>query len=75
MQPYFKGSAWYQEPIPGGYYDWEYDRLGFTASISLKFETDFPKVFVKVDSLLDDGNLSTGNFIKANGRYFYIIER
>lgn len=75
VQPYFEGSSWYEPPIPGGWYDWEYDRAGFKASISLAYEKDFPEVFVKVDALLDDGNLATGNFVKSNGRYFYILER
>ena len=23
VRPYFKGSTWFEEPIPGGYWDWE----------------------------------------------------
>lgn len=75
VEPYFEGSAWYEPPIPGGWYDWEYEREGFKASISLAYERDFPEVFVKVDALLDDGNLATGEFVKSNDRYFYILER
>ena len=75
VAPYFEGSYWYEPPIPGGYYDWEYDREGFTASISIRYEKDMPEVFVKVDSILDDGNLATGNFVKRSSRYFYVLER
>jgi len=75
VQPYLEATSWYEEPIPGGWYDWEYDRAGITASISLAYEKDLPEVFLKVDRQLDDGNLATGNFIKAEGRYFYILER
>jgi len=75
VAPYFEGSTWYEPPIPGGWYDWEYDRAGFKASISLAYERDYPEVFVKVDALLDDGNLATGEFVKSNGRYFYVLER
>lgn len=75
VKPYFEGSAWYEPPIPGGYYDWEFDRVGITASISLRYEKDLPEVFVRVDRLLDDGNLATGDFLKISGRYFYVLER
>ncbi|WP_233246066.1 type II secretion system protein [Coraliomargarita sinensis] len=75
VAPYLQDTAWYEEPIPGGWYDWEYDREGIKASISLAYERDFPEVFLKVDRILDDGNLGTGTFIKTGGRYFYILER
>jgi type II secretory pathway pseudopilin PulG len=75
VEPYLEDTAWYEEPIPGGWYDWEYDREGIKASISLAYERDFPEVFIEVDRILDDGNLATGNFIKTGGRYFYILER
>lgn len=74
VQPYLEGTSWYDPPIPGGWYDWEYDRAGIKAAISLAYEKDFPEVFVRVDSLLDDGNIVTGNFVKMNRRYFYILE-
>ena len=68
-------SACFEEPIPGGWYDWEYDRAGFKASISLAYEQDYPEVFQKIDSKPDDGNLATGMFVKKQNRYFYILER
>lgn len=74
VEPYFEGTSWYEPPIPGGWYDWEYEREGFKAAISLAYVNDLPEVFVRVDSLLDDGNLATGNFVKKNGRYFYVLE-
>lgn len=74
VQPYLADTAWYEEPIPGGWYDWEYDRAGFKAAISLAYERDFPEVFLKVDAMLDDGNFTTGSFVKKNGRYFYVLE-
>lgn len=72
---YLKGTTWDQEPIPGGYYDWEYDREGFTASISLAYDRDFPEVFTKVDQIVDDGNLSSGRFVKISERYFFVLEK
>ena len=46
-----------------------------TASISLAVEDDLPEVFLKVDSMLDDGNLATGDFFKSGSRYVYVLER
>lgn len=75
VQPYLENTAWYQPAPNGGNWDWEYNRLGVVAGIALIEDNELPAVFEKVDALLDDGNLSTGDFIKAGGRYLLILER
>jgi len=50
--------------------------LGYVASIGLT-EGDGgldPAVYLKIDAILDDGNLSTGTFRKAGDRYLYILQ-
>ncbi len=74
VRPYLENSAWF-EPTPlGGYWDWELDRLGYRASIGLAYSSDMPEVMEKVDERLDDGDLSTGRFVKAGGRYLLVLE-
>ena len=75
-QPYFENSAWYQTPPNGGYWDWEANRLGFVASIGLSGglgNLDMA-VYVRVDEILDDGNLSSGIFRLVGGRFLYILQ-
>lgn len=76
-EPYFEGTAWYQTPPNGGYWDWEVNRLGFVASVGLT-EGDNgldPAVYERIDDILDDGDLSTGIFRKASNRYLYILQQ
>ncbi len=75
VAPYLEGTAWYKEvPGTGGFWDWEYQRLGFTAAVGLVPDVDMPELMLRVDQILDDGNLVTGNLLKVSGRYFYVLE-
>ena len=75
VEPYLEDTAWFEDPPTGGYWDWEADRFGFKAAIGLSPAQNMPEVFVKLDAILDDGNLATGEFRKASDRYLYILER
>lgn len=69
-QPYLEGTAWTQSPMDGGYWDWEgVGRHGFTASVNLHDGNSVlsAAVVTRVDELLDDGNLSSGNFRQVGG--------
>lgn len=73
---YFKGTAWYYPAPNVGYWDWEANRLGFVASVGLTEGNGLPDdVFVRVDGMLDDGDLSTGGFRKVGDRYVYILQK
>lgn len=75
-QPYFEDTAWYETPPNGGYWDWEADRLGFVASVGLSggLGTLDNAVYERVDDILDDGDLSSGVFQRAGGRYLYVLQ-
>jgi hypothetical protein len=75
VRPYVDESAWTSSPIQGVRFDWEQDRLGFTACIALVFEHNMPELFIMIDSRLDDGNFVSGDFLRAGDRYLYILER
>lgn len=75
LKPYFVNSTWYDAPPTGGFWDWDKDQLSLTAAVSLVPAHDNIELFIKIDRMLDDGNLATGNFIKLPNRYIYILER
>lgn len=75
IRSYFFNSNWFKDPPTGGYWEWEQDRYSLAAAVALVPELDNPELFIKVDRILDDGNLATGNFIKAPSRYLLILER
>ena len=75
IKPYFSNSGWSSEPPTGGYWGWEKGTLDYTAAIVLVPASDNIELFIRIDRILDDGNLATGNFLKLPSRYLYILER
>lgn len=78
-------TAWSRVTPMGGRYNWEQDQLHagvrYKAAIAISGTSDAPLVvdanqLLDVDIVVDDGNLSTGNFrTGANGDGIFIIER
>ena len=58
----------------GGQWDFEQFDSGVTSAVGVVSPSLPEEEFVKVDSLIDDGNLATGQFRKiADERYFWVI--
>jgi type IV pilus assembly protein PilA len=74
VQPYLEGSSWNQVAPNGGTWDWEQDRLGTKAAIALKVRSPMPEVFVRVDRMIDDGDITSGSFRRYSDRYMLILE-
>ena len=74
VKSYFTNSNWTMTPPTGGYWDWEKDQYNLTAAVALVPQNDNTELFIKIDRILDDGNLTTGNFIKLPSRYLFILE-
>ncbi len=77
----FRGTGWIKEgvwqakaPI-GGKWRWTYSVGGvpFTAGISITNYTCINAQLVAIDALIDDGDLTTGNFQKFGSRVTYIL--
>lgn len=64
-----------EETAAGGNWDWEYQAVGVTAGISLRDSTVDESVLQRVDEILDDGVLLTGNFISNGDRVTFILEK
>ena len=68
--------AW-TTPTPGLHeYDWDTGVLEISAAISIRplagYNAD--PLFVEIDKVLDDGNISTGRFRLVSDRFMYILE-
>lgn len=59
----------------GGRWNWDRNNMGFAAAISCTNVTASDEQMTKLDAMIDDGDLSTGNFQKAGGRFVYILEQ
>lgn len=58
----------------GGVWDWDKDVAGITAGVSLHKNEMEPAVIQRIDEIMDDGNLGTGQFQNMGGFITYILE-
>lgn len=68
-------ANWVAMTPVGGQWDWDYNQNGITAAISVTNPTASDSQMTEVDAKIDDGNLSTGLFIKSGDRFIYILEQ
>ena len=57
-----------------GRWDWDFQSTRVEAGISLKGGRLDNAVFAKIDSILDDGDLSTGRFISTSSGATYVLQ-
>lgn len=76
MAEYLTKIDWAGQTAIGGRWDWDYLQLQFgcRAGISVYQPTWSAAQMVKVDALIDDGNLATGEFRARSQGYIYILE-
>ncbi len=85
LEGQLNSTAWARVTPMGGRYNWEQDQLHagtrYKAAISISGTSDAPLVvdanqLLDIDTVIDDGNLSTGSFrTGANGDGLFIVER
>jgi len=70
----FIGTFFSTTPSIGGQWDWENNQSGVTAGISVSGHSLTGEELLKVDKLIDNNNLGTGDFRQRGGGYLYVIE-
>lgn len=74
MAPYLEDFPWYEKTVIGGVWDWDFGQFGTRAGVSV-YEPDWnDEGMAKIDAVIDDGNLNTGQFRKRSNGYMYILE-
>ena len=61
----FKTDTWTSDTTIGGQWNWDKNKNGITASISITGYTCDDDQLTEIDAKIDDGNLATGNLQKA----------
>ncbi|MDP0499486.1 MAG: prepilin-type N-terminal cleavage/methylation domain-containing protein [Verrucomicrobiota bacterium JB022] len=74
MEGYFVSDSFTGTTKIGGNWDWQLDQNGIHAALAITDPTISEEFQVKIDQLLDDGDLSTGIFQKLGTSLTYIIE-
>lgn len=62
------------ETAIGGNYDWDMGVHGYTAAVSVFGSTSGPEVLARIDKILDDGIVTTGDVIVSGDRLSYILQ-
>ncbi len=75
LRGYIPDSLFASTSTPlGGVWDWDYQQSGITAAISVYQPTASDELLLQIDRTIDDGNLATGNFLRANSKVIYVIQ-
>ena len=64
----------WEDTTGGESWDWERNSAAVEAGISLQGDRAVPAVMERIDEILDDGDLSTGEFFKDGNRYIWRFE-
>jgi prepilin-type N-terminal cleavage/methylation domain-containing protein len=74
MSGYLWNFPWAENTAVGGHWDWDYQQFGTKAAVSVHMPDWNDDRMQRVDAVVDDGNLSTGQFRKRAGGYMYVLE-
>lgn len=75
MENYISESVFEGTTSVGGRFNWEGPEVHSYAAVSIQGSSAPTEILTRVDEILDDGNLSSGYFLRTpNGRYTYVIE-
>ena len=76
MSGELRDADWMSTNSLSGQWVWDYKMNGITAAISTTGVTVDDITMREIDAMIDDGNLTTGNFVEsAPGRYSYILQK
>jgi type IV pilus assembly protein PilA len=75
MAGYLANMDWTAPTPIGGLWDWDFNVFGVKAGLSAYLPDRTDAEMAQIDAIIDDGNLSTGDFRKRSQGYIYIIER
>ncbi len=74
MSEYLSGFPWNEDTVIGGQWDWDFLQFGTHAGVSV-YQPDWDdSQMAEIDSIIDDGNLSSGQFRKRTAGYIYVLE-
>lgn len=74
MSGYLWNFPWTDDTVVGGQWDWDHEVFGIHAAVSVRSPNWNDDRMQQVDTVMDDGNLSTGQFRKRSGGYMYVLE-
>jgi prepilin-type N-terminal cleavage/methylation domain-containing protein len=74
MDDYLVRMRWTETTSLGGRWDWDYQQFGCKAGVSVHSPKASSSQLRRLDKIVDDGNLATGNYRERTGGYMAVIE-
>ncbi|RKY27459.1 MAG: hypothetical protein DRP83_02320 [Planctomycetota bacterium] len=74
MASYLGRMDWSTETPIGGQWEWDYNIYGVAAAVSVSNPDRTVAEMAEIDSIIDDGNLMTGNFRARDGGYMMVVK-
>lgn len=74
LAPYVNNATWVNINSVGGRWDWDAGQNGNVAAISVASPSVGDAQMMEIDTKIDDGNLTTGQFRKYGSSFTYILE-
>ena len=74
MAEYLSGIDWGGKTVIGGQWDWDYKVFSVLAAVSVKSPAWSAKRMKEIDAIIDNGDLSSGQFRRRSGGYMYVLE-
>ncbi|MBM4148032.1 MAG: hypothetical protein FJ224_03210 [Lentisphaerae bacterium] len=75
MAGYLPRMDWTARTSIGGLWDWDYQRFGVKAGVSVYRPDRTDDDMAKIDKRFDDGSLASGMFRQRSEGYIYVIEQ
>ncbi|HXG47163.1 MAG TPA: prepilin-type N-terminal cleavage/methylation domain-containing protein [Methylomirabilota bacterium] len=74
MTPYLSDFPWASPTPIRGSWDWDYLVFGITAAVSVYQPGVNPDQMSRIDTIIDNGDINTGDFRQRSGGYLSVIE-
>lgn len=74
MEDYLVNMNWTERNSLGGRWDWDALVFGVTAGVSVYQPQASEEQLKRIDRMIDDGNLASGQFRRRAGGYIAVIE-
>lgn len=74
MANYLKGFPWTEDTVIGGQWDWDFGQFSTRAGVSVYNPNWNDEQMKMIDAVMDDGDLSSGQFRKRSQGYIYVLE-
>lgn len=74
MDAYLARMRWTERNSLGGQWDWDFDVFGVTAGVSVYRPRASEAQLLRLDRVLDDGDLPAGDFRRRASGYIAVIE-